>query len=378
MGVKGGRGADPLQTSDETEKDENRYRLLYENMDEGFMVLDLIRDEGGEVIDATILDANPGWALQSGYDIRPCLGMRISAIMPQIGKDVLDTYGWVEATGNRERREWCDQEAGRHYEGHLFRFGNGKVGVLSRDITDRKTTEDALRGYARELKRSNDELQQFAYIASHDLQEPLRMVTSYLVLLDKKFNKELSPQAGECIHFAIDGASRMKELIDDLLQYSRIESKPAGFTDVDMNKVAKIVIRDLNVAIDEVGAEVLIDPLPIVHANDMQMNQVLTNIVSNAIKFNRQKSPKVEVSAVTYNSEFVFAVKDNGIGIDPKHADRLFNMFQRLHTRDEYKGTGMGLAIARKIVERHGGRIWFESEPGKGSTFYFTIPLSHA
>jgi PAS domain S-box-containing protein len=237
-----------------------------------------------------------------------------------------------------------------------------------------ETLEAKVKERTNDLARSNAELQHFAYVASHDLQEPLRMVTSYLGLLEKRYGSELNPQAKEYMSFAVDGSLRMKELIDDLLDFSRIDSKPIDLEEVDMNKVAGMVEVDLRLAIEEVGAEIIIGPLPKVRADEVQMKQLLTNLVSNAIKFHDGRPPRVEVSAITFNNEFVFSVQDNGIGIDPKYADRLFNMFSRLHTKDEYPGTGIGLAICKRIVERHGGKIWFESEPGKGTTFYFTIP----
>jgi PAS domain S-box-containing protein len=227
---------------------------------------------------------------------------------------------------------------------------------------------------AAELKRSNEELQQFAYVASHDLQEPLRTITSYLRLLDKKFGSELSPQAKEFVCFAMDGSLRMKELIDDLLQYSRIDSNIFERSEIDMNRVAMTIEDDLRVKIDETGAEVTVNILPALRADKTQMKQLLTNLISNAIKFRGSQIPRIEVSAVAYENEYVFSVKDNGIGIDPRYQDKLFKMFSRLHTRDEYPGTGIGLAISKKIVDRHGGRIWFESEPGRGTTFFFTIP----
>jgi chemotaxis family two-component system sensor kinase Cph1 len=200
------------------------------------------------------------------------------------------------------------------------------------------------------------------------------MVSMYLSMLETRYGSELDPQARTFMHFAMDGSLRMKELIDDLLQYSRVGSMPIKLTEIDMNEVAMAVERDLQAAIVGSGAELVFHNLPTVRADRRQMKQLLTNLISNAIKFRSDVPSRVEISAVTYGNQYVFSVSDNGIGIDPKHADRLFRMFSRLHSRDEYPGTGIGLAIAKKIVERHGGKIWFESEPGEGTTFFFTIP----
>jgi PAS domain S-box-containing protein len=225
-----------------------------------------------------------------------------------------------------------------------------------------------------ELRRSNDELKLFADVASHDLQEPLRMVTLYIDLINKKHANELSPQVKEYMQFAVEGSMRMKDLIDDLLNYSHIGSNPIERSDVDMNEVAKAMSEELRVTINEAGAKLIINSLPTIHADGKQMKQLLMNLVSNAIKFHGGEPPRVEVSAANHGNNYVFSVSDNGIGIDPKYEEFLFKMFQRLHPRDEYPGTGIGLAISKKIIDRHGGKIWFESEPGKGSTFYFTLP----
>jgi PAS domain S-box-containing protein len=246
----------------------------------------------------------------------------------------------------------------------------GKViGVLGtyEDITEEKRNEE-------NLARSNAELQQFAYVASHDLQEPLRMVMSYLALLNKKYGEDLPMQAKLYLSFAVEGAERMRQLINDLLDYSRVEIKGQEFTSVDMDRVIRSVVDDLHMAMRESGAEVVVDPLPIVQADETQMTQLLTNIVSNAIKYRGADPPRIRVFARSQVNDFVFAVEDNGIGIDPQYHDRLFQMFQRLHTKDEYPGTGIGLAISKKIVDRHGGKIWVESEGGKGATFYFSLP----
>lgn len=239
---------------------------------------------------------------------------------------------------------------------------------INEDITELRRAE-------KDLRRSNEELQQFAFVASHDMQEHLRMITMHLGVLNKRFGSDIDPRAKEHMEYVNAGAERMRQLVDDPLQYSRIEAQPGNLTQVDMNKVADLAIKDLRVSIDEANAEVMVEHLPTVMANELQMSQVLENLISNAIKFRRSDvKPRVEVSAIRYENEFVFAVKDNGIGIDAKYADKLFKMFSRLHTKEEYPGTGIGLAIAKKIVEKNGGQMWFEGEPGKGTKFYFTVP----
>ncbi len=240
--------------------------------------------------------------------------------------------------------------------------------VAAQDITELKRTEE-------DLRRSNTELQQFAYVASHDLQEPLRMVTAYIGLLNKKYGNELNDQAKSYMAFAVDGANRMKDLIGDLLQYSRIDTQGKSFSSVDLNLVTEEVIDTLHVAIRESKAVVTKEPLPTVWGDATQLSQVLQNLISNAVKFRGPQAPRIEVASRESAREWTIMVKDNGIGIDPKDHDKLFQMFQRLHTRTEYQGTGIGLAIAKKIVELHGGRIWVKSDGRSGSTFYFTIPI---
>jgi len=242
------------------------------------------------------------------------------------------------------------------------------IGVLVTygDITERKNLEEA-------LKRSNAELQQFAYVSSHDLQEPLRMIISYLTLLERKYKDKLDAQAQEYIRTAVEGGMRMRALINDLLEYSRIDTMAKPFAPVDMNEVLEAAIENLKVSIEENDADIQAAPLPTIIADRTQMIQVIQNLVGNAIKFRGAERPRIQISATQDAREWTFAVKDNGIGMSPEYKDKIFQMFQRLHSREEYPGTGVGLAIAKKIVEQHGGRIWVESEEGRGSTFYFTV-----
>jgi PAS domain S-box-containing protein len=254
--------------------------------------------------------------------------------------------------------------------------GNPKAFVaLYRDITDRKKAEKALERQAEELARSNKELQTFAYVASHDLQEPLRMVSSYVQLLARRYKGKLDADADDFINYAVDGASRMQTMINDLLAYSRVGTrrKPPEPTDSQMAVSRAIAI--LQRTIEEKGAVVTSDPLPTVMADPAQLVQVFQNLISNAIKFHGNEPPHIHVSAEKRPDEWLFSVRDNGIGIEPQYHERIFVMFQRLHTREEYPGTGIGLAICKRIVEQHGKRIWVESEPGHGATFHFTMPI---
>ena len=241
---------------------------------------------------------------------------------------------------------------------------------------ERRRAEETLARRAEDLSRSNADLEQFAYVASHDLQEPLRMVVSYLQLLERRYRGQLDERADRHIGYAVDGAKRMQRLINDLLAYSRVGRRGDIQTRTDAEAVFRVVLQDLEQAITDAGAQVTHDPLPVVHADPTQFAQLLQNLIANALRFRSEAPPVAHVSARHDDEkhEWVFSVHDNGIGIDPEYFDRIFIIFQRLHGRDEYPGTGIGLAICKKIVERHGGRIWVESAPGQGATFTFSIP----
>jgi PAS domain S-box-containing protein len=228
-----------------------------------------------------------------------------------------------------------------------------------------------------ELARSNAELEQFAYVASHDLQEPLRMVSSFTQLLAQRYRGKLDADADEFIGYVVEGAVRMQQLIRDLLSYSRVGRDDSTPAPTDCSAVFRSVCTNLRKAIEECDAQVSAEPLPTVAVHESELLQVLQNLIGNAIKFRRvDTAPRVHVAARVQGSEWLFGIRDNGIGIDSQHAERIFLVFQRLHGRNKYPGTGIGLAICKKVVERHGGRIWVESEPGQGSTFYFTLPLT--
>lgn len=247
------------------------------------------------------------------------------------------------------------------------------IGVIE-DISARKEAEENQHRLLAEVQRSNQDLQQFAYVASHDLQEPLRMVSSYMQLLERRYKEQLDEKAQTFIDYAVDGTKRMQDLIEGLLRYSRISTEK-HFVTVDTNSIATTAIANLEQTIDEAGGEVTCDQLPTVEGDEVQLVQLFQNLIGNGLKYRKPGvPPHVHLSARQEGKEWIFAVKDNGIGIAPQHFEKVFQIFQRLHTKEEYPGTGIGLASCKKIVERHGGRIWIESNPREGSTFYFTLP----
>jgi PAS domain S-box-containing protein len=243
------------------------------------------------------------------------------------------------------------------------------------DISERKRAEQALQERTAELTRSNAELEQFAYVASHDLQEPLRAVATYTQLLAQRYSDQLDDDAEGIIGRVTNAVHRMQTLIQDLLTYSRVDTRASDFRMVSCETVLQEVLDNLQTAVTETAAKVSHDPLPTVLADEVQLRQLFQNLIGNALKFHGQETPRVHLSAVTQRGHWVFSVRDNGIGIDPQYVDRIFVIFQRLHTRRAYPGTGVGLAICKKIVERHGGRIWVDSRPGNGAEFVFTLPI---
>ncbi len=275
------------------------------------------------------------------------------------------------------------------YNASVYKDDLGKVlGVFAaaRDITEIQKAEDILVNYhdnleervkirTKELAESNEDLKRFAYITSHDLREPLRMITNFLQLLERRYKDKLDQDAIDFINFAVDGAKRLDDMINDLLEYSRLTRIDLHFTQVNSEKALEETLIILKVLIEENNAVVTYDPLPNIIGDEILFIQLFQNLINNAIKYRSQETPQIHISAKKENNQYLFSVKDNGIGIDSKHLDRIFTIFQRLHGKDEYEGTGIGLAIAEYIVHKFGGVIWVESELGKGSTFYFTIPI---
>lgn len=303
------------------------------------------------------------------------MGHRTSELLP---KDLLNAYlalaGLVGTTAERLASEVELRKHRQHLE-ELVGERTAELLVtneqLRNEIRERKHAES-------DLQRSNAELQQFAYVASHDLQEPLRMVASYVQLLQRRYRDKLGEDADEFIAYAVDGAKRMQGLIHGLLQYSRVGTHGKAFETIDCETILDKALANLQILLTESGAQVTHDPLPTLSADSTQLVQLFQNLIDNACKFQDDSAPQIHVSARLESGQWLFSVSDNGIGIDPEYAERIFIIFQRLHGREAFPGTGLGLAICKKIVERHGGRIWVEYGNRKGTTFCFTIPARHS
>ena len=358
----------------ELAQSEERYRVLAETSPEMIFVID--REDRVQYV-------NPLAADQLGKTPDKIIGKpRAELLPPEIFESQSVGIDHVLKTGEPVSSEAVAAlPAGPIWMGTQLvpiRDASGAIsGVMgiSRDITGRKLAEQNLKKANADLARSNSELERFAYVASHDLQEPLRMVTSYLQLLVKRYGDRFDGDALEFVNYAVDGSNRMKTLINDLLAYSRVGTRSKEFKATDCETLFSEVLQILQPAADETRAEITHDPLPEIWADENQIEQLFQNLVGNAIKFHGAETPRVHVGVRKENKNWLFSVRDNGIGIDPQYFERIFIIFQRLHNREEYEGTGIGLAISKRIVERHGGRIWIESEQGTGSTFYFTIPI---
>jgi PAS domain S-box-containing protein len=336
------------------------------------------------VVDGRFVRVNRSLCEILGYREKELLGRHVKDVSHPEDRDVTDADLARIRSGELDqarfekrylRRDgsvvWCDLAIAQVRD--MFGMPLYEIAVFD-DITERKKSEAALQAAHEELKRSNAELEQFAYVASHDLQEPLRMVASYTQLLGRRYQAKLDQDAREFMSYIVDGATRMKQLIEDLLAYSRVGTKGQEFKPVALEAPLRRALFNLRAGIEEAGAAVTYDPLPTVHGDEVQLGQLLQNLVGNALKFRSNSVPRIHLAVIDTPGEFQVEVRDNGIGIEPQYYERIFMVFQRLHNKGEYPGTGIGLAICKKVVERHGGRIWVESRAGAGSSFFFTLP----
>lgn len=355
-------------------KSEERYRSLFNQMTEGFAVHEIICDQEKEPVDFRFIDINPAFEKLTGLNREKVVGKLQSEVVPDDNVDWAKIYGKVALTGQPIHLEDYSDTLKRYYDIYAYSPKPNQFATIFSDITERKVAEGNLQVTLERLEKSNYDLEQFAYVASHDLQEPLRMITSFLQLLQRRYGEKLDKDANDFIGFSVDGAARMQKLINGLLTFSRLNTKPIEFKEINTEKVLEQVTFESKIFIENNNALITHDPLPAISADYSQMVQLFQNLIVNAIKYRGPQRPKIHVSAKREGKGWLFLVQDNGMGIEKNQSNRIFKIFQRLHGRDEYEGTGIGLAIAKRIVERHGGTIWVESEPGNGSTFYFTIP----
>ena len=374
---------------------EQKYRKVFNNAND-MISLNLMQ---GNDLPGKFIDINKIGIERLGYTYKEFLNMTPADIVApdkrsKIPKNALElsknghtTFEIIHQTKNGKRIPV-------EVNNHLFELDGKKIALaISRDITERKKAEQALKKsndnlemkvkertieleeVINALQHSNEELEQFAHVTSHDLREPLRMITSFLQLLERRYSDQLDDDAHEFIEFAVDGAKRLDHMINDLLEYSQVKSIVREYVLVDTEKVLDHTLLNLKVRIDENNAIITHDPLPKIIGDKEMLIQLFQNLINNSIKYRSDKSPKIHISAIEEGNVYRFSIKDNGIGISPDYLERIFTIFQRLHTHKEYEGTGIGLSIAQKIVHQLGGQIWAESEIGNGSTFYFTIPI---
>ena len=357
---------------------EERYRALFASLDVGFCLQEILFDDDGRAADCRFLETNRAFVKQTG--LADAVGRTIREMAPGLEEHWLEVYGEIVRTGEPRRFIQTGEPLAGWYEidAHpVGRPGANQVAVLLTDITGPMRSDEALRSYAEELRRSNEDLERFAYVASHDLQEPLRSIVSFSQLLEKRYRGRLGRDADEYIDFIVEGGVRMQALILDLLAYSRVNTTRQQIGRTEAEDVMHAVERHLDARLREAGAVLTHDGMPAVMADPLQLEQVLEILVLNAIKFCRPEEPaRVHVGARRFDGFWEFSVEDNGIGIEEEYFEKIFVIFQRLHTKDRYEGTGIGLPIVKRIVDRHGGTVRVESVPGEGTTFFFTLPAA--
>jgi PAS domain S-box-containing protein len=386
-------------SKDTLNKNEAKLRSIFRHMSEGFAYHRIVLDKKGLPCDYVFLEVNEAFEKLTGLKSENITGKKVTEALPGIEKDPADLirkYGEVALTGKPFNFDSYVEALDKWYAISAFSSKKNYFAVTFTDITERKRAEeqskrssvaalnlleDAVEARrqseqsAENLKRSNEDLEQFAYVASHDLQEPLRVMSSYSQLLEKRYKDKLDNDARDFINFIVEAANRMQGLINDLLAYSRANRLQTPDTEVDCDQVLKELTKAMDPTVKSVRGRIVFEKLPVVWARESAIMQLFQNLIGNALKFRSEEPPVINISVAREKNEWVFSVKDNGIGIEPQYRERIFQIFQRLHTRDKYPGTGIGLSICKKIIENIGGRLWVESDYGKGSTFYFTIPM---
>jgi PAS domain S-box-containing protein len=373
---------------------EEKYRKVFNNAND--MISLNLMDENG--LPGKFIDINKVGIERLGYSYNEFLNMTPADIVVpnrrlEMPENALELSKKGHVTFEIVHQTKSGEKIPVEVNNLIFELEGKRVALaISRDITERKKAEQALKKYNENLelkvkertieleevinalKNSNEELEQFAHVTSHDLREPLRMITSFLQLLERRYKDQLDDDANEFIEFAVDGAKRLDNMINDILKYSQVKSNTRKLVPINTEEILDKTLINLKVPIDENNAIITHDPLPIILGDKEMLTQLFQNLISNSIKYRSDESPKIHVSALEQENQYCFSVKDNGIGISSNHLERIFTIFQRLHTHEQYEGTGIGLAIAQKIVHQLGGEIWVKSETGKGATFYFTIP----
>ncbi|MDD3619487.1 MAG: MASE3 domain-containing protein [Desulfobulbaceae bacterium] len=367
----------------ELKESEKKYRTLFSNMLNGFAYNKVLLDGDNRPVDHVFLEVNAAFEKMIGLTGKEIIGRKVSEVFHDIldvDFDFIGEFGKVALTGETLRTEQYLPALQRWLSFSVFSPEKGYFAVVFEDVTDRKTADLSREAHLREidslmgeLERSNRNLQQFASIVSHDLQEPLRTVSSFVKLLQQRYAGSLDERADAYIRFVTDGTKQMQILLNDLLAYARLGGGKLNRQPLELRAVLERALMNLGETVKSRNATVTSSELPVIEGDETQMVQLFQNLIGNAIKFNVRDNPVVDISAEAGEKEWVIRVRDNGIGIDPKDMDRIFLIFQRLHRREEYQGSGIGLAFCKKIVERHGGRIWVESRPGEGSSFYFSL-----
>lgn len=349
-------------------KAEEKYKILFDSIDEGFCVIEMIFDAQQKPIDYRFLEINASFEQQTG--LFNAVGKRMREFAPDHEEHWFEIYGKIALTGESIRFENRAEQLHRWYDVYAFRFGDPEkrqVGILFNDISARKQTEA-------QLLSVNKELEAFSYSIAHDLRTPLRIVHGYSEMLQEDYKQSLDEDGKRILRNIQQNASKMGRLIDDLLAFSRLGKKELLLNPVNMNELTREVTDDLNKSVHHI-AQINIAVLPNIPGDYSLLYQVLYNLISNAIKYSSRKPhPQIQIASETLNTEIIYSIKDNGAGFDMKYAGKLFNVFQRLHTDTEFEGTGIGLAIASRIIGKHNGKIWAEAKPGMGATFYISLP----